>query len=204
MKFSHSLQFNAVPEWSSKYIAYTTLKKLIYSLQRDNLRRTYQQDDEEATLEGSHLIGANYASTGQTQDESASAVFIAALDAELKKIDTFYQQQEGFIFSNMNDLMNDIDNFEREVDESLALPGSNKNFQGVVKQNRRVSGSSQDNYITNTTDPDTEFTQPEDDDDDDDEEDALTSAFQETRGREGEDQCQNFMKMNINCVIHDL
>lgn len=183
MKFSHSLQFNAVPEWSSKYIAYTTLKKLIYSLQRDNLRRTYQQDDEEATLEGSHLIGANYASMGQTQDESASAVFIAALDAELKKIDTFYQQQEGFIFSNMNDLMNDIDNFEREVDESLALPGSNKNFQGVVKQNRRVSGSSQDNYITNTTDPDTEFTQPEDDDDDDDEEDALTSAFQETRGR---------------------
>ena len=116
-------------------------------LQRDNLRRTYQQDDEEATLEGSHLIGANYASTGQTQDESASAVFIAALDAELKKIDTFYQQQEGFIFSNMNDLMNDIDNFEREVDESLALPGSNKNFQGVVKQNRRVSGSSQDNTL---------------------------------------------------------
>ena len=134
MKFSHSLQFNAVPEWSSKYIAYTTLKKLIYSLQRDNLRRTYQQDDEEATLEGSHLIGANYASTGQTQDESASAVFIAALDAELKKIDTFYQQQEGFIFSNMNDLMNDIDNFEREVDESLALPEATRIFKVLLNK----------------------------------------------------------------------
>ena len=133
MKFSHSLQFNAVPEWSSKYIAYTTLKKLIYSLQRDNLRRTYQQDDE-ATLEGSHLIGANYASMGQTQDESASAVFIAALDAELKKIDTFYQQQEGFIFSNMNDLMNDIDNFEREVDESLALPEATRIFKVLLNK----------------------------------------------------------------------
>lgn len=28
MKFSHSIQFNAVPDWSSKYIAYSNLKKL--------------------------------------------------------------------------------------------------------------------------------------------------------------------------------
>lgn len=28
MKFSHSLQFNAVPDWSSHYIAYSNLKKL--------------------------------------------------------------------------------------------------------------------------------------------------------------------------------
>jgi phosphate transporter len=27
MKFSHSIQFNAVPEWSSHYIAYSNLKK---------------------------------------------------------------------------------------------------------------------------------------------------------------------------------
>ena len=168
------------------------------------MRRTYQQDDEEATLEGSHLIGANYASTGQTQDESASAVFIAALDAELKKIDTFYQQQEGFIFSNMNDLMNDIDNFEREVDESWHYPEATRIFKVLLNKNRRVSGSSQDNYITNTTDPDTEFTQPEDDDDDDDEEDALTSAFQETRGRRRGGSVPELHEMNINCVIHDL
>lgn len=32
MKFSHSLQFNAVPEWSTKYISYSTLKKLAYLL----------------------------------------------------------------------------------------------------------------------------------------------------------------------------
>jgi hypothetical protein len=29
MKFSHSLQFNAVPDWSSHYIAYSNLKKLL-------------------------------------------------------------------------------------------------------------------------------------------------------------------------------
>lgn len=28
MKFSHSLQFNAVPDWSSHYISYSNLKKL--------------------------------------------------------------------------------------------------------------------------------------------------------------------------------
>ena len=28
MKFSHSVQFNAVPDWSSHYIAYSNLKKL--------------------------------------------------------------------------------------------------------------------------------------------------------------------------------
>jgi len=28
MKFSHSIQFNAVPDWSGKYINYSNLKKL--------------------------------------------------------------------------------------------------------------------------------------------------------------------------------
>lgn len=28
MKFSHSIQFNAVPDWSSQYISYSNLKKL--------------------------------------------------------------------------------------------------------------------------------------------------------------------------------
>jgi hypothetical protein len=29
MKFSHSVQFNAVPDWSSHYIAYSNLKKVL-------------------------------------------------------------------------------------------------------------------------------------------------------------------------------
>lgn len=28
MKFSHSIQFNAVPDWSGEYIAYSNLKKM--------------------------------------------------------------------------------------------------------------------------------------------------------------------------------
>lgn len=32
MKFSHSIQFNAVPDWSSQYLAYSNLKKLCVPL----------------------------------------------------------------------------------------------------------------------------------------------------------------------------
>lgn len=35
MKFSHSVQFNAVPEWSSNYIAYSNLKKLYVTFDRE-------------------------------------------------------------------------------------------------------------------------------------------------------------------------
>ncbi|CDK28547.1 unnamed protein product [Kuraishia capsulata CBS 1993] len=36
MKFAHSLQFNAVPEWSDSYINYSSLKKLIYKLAEES------------------------------------------------------------------------------------------------------------------------------------------------------------------------
>ncbi|CDW97603.1 hypothetical protein [Sporisorium scitamineum] len=35
MKFSHSLQFNAVPDWADKYIAYSNLKKTIYLMEKE-------------------------------------------------------------------------------------------------------------------------------------------------------------------------
>lgn len=39
MKFSHSIQFNAVPDWSSHYIAYSNLKKLYVGPQSNTTRR---------------------------------------------------------------------------------------------------------------------------------------------------------------------
>ena len=42
MKFSHSLKFNAVPEWADSYINYTGLKKAIYKLQQDQLNNQPQ------------------------------------------------------------------------------------------------------------------------------------------------------------------
>ncbi|KAK6198725.1 phosphate permease [Scheffersomyces amazonensis] len=37
MKFSHSLKFNAVPEWQDNYVNYPALKKVIYKLQQDQV-----------------------------------------------------------------------------------------------------------------------------------------------------------------------
>ncbi|KAK6457651.1 phosphate permease [Scheffersomyces xylosifermentans] len=37
MKFSHSLKFNAVPEWQDNYVNYPALKKVVYKLQQDQL-----------------------------------------------------------------------------------------------------------------------------------------------------------------------
>jgi len=174
MKFSHSIQFNAVPEWSSKYIAYTTLKKLIYSLQRDSLRRNYTHvdADENADLEeNAHLVGEHYSSTAHLDDNDSNPVrvFEAALNAELKKIDSFYKQQEQFLFRSIDDLVYDIEVFEQEIAENLEHVG-NKKFKPRHDRIRRFSTTSNDNYITNTTDPDTEFTQGEGDDDLDDDE----------------------------------
>lgn len=168
MKFSHSLQFNAVPEWSSNYIAYTTLKKLIYSLQRDSLR--YRNEDEESV----QLIGSEH--TGGHKDPTV--VFIAALDAELRKIDGFYQKQEPEVFKSIEELLKDIENFEFEVEN-----GRKNSDMGNFNLNQQMSNS---NKPTNThdtsgkqTDPDTDLTHDEEqeDDDDDDDDENITGSI---------------------------
>lgn len=176
MKFSHSLQFNAVPEWSSKYISYTTLKKLIYSLQRDSLRR--QKDD----LESAHLIANEVLS-----ENDPSTVFLAALDSELKKIDTFYCKQEEFIFNNIDDLIKDIDAFENDLDvlssrdrRGLLLEFDLRKYKSNAsvgstgrEEETRESDASNDNAPL-TTDPETELTQ---DDAEDGESAELTTSY---------------------------
>ncbi|KAG0306498.1 low-affinity phosphate transporter [Dissophora globulifera] len=42
VKFSHSLQFNAVPDWASAYIAYSNLKKTLYAIEKYNIQTTIE------------------------------------------------------------------------------------------------------------------------------------------------------------------
>jgi len=44
MKFSHSIQFNAVPDWSSHYIAYSNLKKLYVCIHSSLHYKTLETD----------------------------------------------------------------------------------------------------------------------------------------------------------------
>lgn len=126
MKFSHSIQFNAVPEWSSKYISYSTLKKLIYSLQRESLHR------RKGDTESDYLISNDVSNASEP-----IGVFKAALDSELDKIEDFYKKQESLLFQSVEDLLEDIDGFNNEVDAiSLGAKLSRR------RQASRVSGHS--------------------------------------------------------------
>ncbi|ODV79102.1 low-affinity phosphate transporter [Suhomyces tanzawaensis NRRL Y-17324] len=172
MKFSHSLQFNAVPEWTSKYIAYTTLKKLIYSLQRENLRQQLKDrrtDDED--MEAAHLISNEYSSIsqGSSSGASTSMVFLAALDAELKKIDEFYQTQEAYVYQTMDDLIIDIENFEKELGGSSYLSGRKDSEINLFTLDANETSHSAGGYVSNTTDFDTQAEDFDNDDDDEEE-----------------------------------
>lgn len=186
MKFSHSIQFNAVPEWSSKYIAYTTLKKLIYSLQRDSLKRVTHDVEESA-----HLISNQI---NPQRDDDPSVVFLAALDSELEKIDTFYQTQEKIIFKQLDDLVVDIENFENGLTNGGFNSRRNSSLNqftlsqdaaaSLKKVHLNNSRNASDPGFNATTDPDTEFTQGDDDFDyAEEEERAYDPQSQDVGGR---------------------
>ncbi|KAJ7816533.1 SPX domain-containing protein [Mycena olivaceomarginata] len=81
---SSSLKFNAVAEWWEEYIAYDTLKKYIYQLERTQHEQAAYRDIE--TNERTSLVD---------RGPNAESVFTPLLDRELKKICTFYEAQEN-------------------------------------------------------------------------------------------------------------
>ncbi|KAI1297626.1 low-affinity phosphate transporter [Mortierella claussenii] len=42
VKFSHSLQFNTVPDWANEYLAYSNLKKTLYAIEKYNAQTTIE------------------------------------------------------------------------------------------------------------------------------------------------------------------
>lgn len=91
MKFSHSLQFNAVPEWAARYIAYSQLKKAAYSLQRQQVQ-----------------------SPDGLQPEEAARTFQKLLDAEAAKIDAFFAVKESAILAEWRAVIDEYAEFARD------------------------------------------------------------------------------------------
>ncbi|ORZ15033.1 SPX domain-domain-containing protein [Absidia repens] len=96
MKFSHSLQFNAVPDWMDKYVAYDHLKKIIFQLEKERVdamnqkEKARQDEGEQATpTTTSHL------------DEN---VFLTQLDLQLEKVFDFYTQKESELYTLLDEL----------------------------------------------------------------------------------------------------
>ncbi|KAI9695187.1 MAG: low-affinity phosphate transporter [Bogoriella megaspora] len=123
MKFSHSIQFNAVPDWSSHYIAYSNLKKLIYSLEQQiHHHKAGTANDPES----SPLL--------ESSTDDPDKVFISTLDKELEKICSFYQLKELEIYGELDALLKDEEGYEAEqeiidsepADGMVDSRGSNK------------------------------------------------------------------------------
>lgn len=102
MKFSHSIQFNAVPDWSSHYIAYSNLKKIIFNLEKSLNQNQSTSHDAEA----SPLLQGNL-----NPDE----IFSKALGAELEKICMFYELKEKEIINDVEELLPDAEEYEAEA-----------------------------------------------------------------------------------------
>ncbi|KAB2579714.1 Plasma membrane phosphate transporter pho87 [Lasiodiplodia theobromae] len=105
MKFSHSIQFNAVPDWSSQYINYSNLKKLIYQLEKQIHQRA-GPDPQDA--ESSPLL------TGTVDDPDKT--FSSALDHELEKICNFYRAKEHEVYAELESLLKEVQDYLEEND----------------------------------------------------------------------------------------
>ncbi|OHF02440.1 SPX domain-containing protein, partial [Colletotrichum orchidophilum] len=151
MKFSHSIQFNAVPDWSSHYIAYSNLKKLIYQLEK-TVHQTSSGDAESRPL---------------IRNEEPEDVFSRALGVELEKICSFYVSKEGELLDEVNQLLRDVGNHSSEDDENDGEPRrsfGSASRPGLSVNGRRTSVSIDGNM------------EDSDDDEDDDETTGLTKS----------------------------
>ncbi|PGH16962.1 hypothetical protein AJ79_01346 [Helicocarpus griseus UAMH5409] len=106
MKFSHSIQFNAVPDWSSHYIAYSNLKKLIYSLEKQVHHR---QDDSGENVESAPLLDSHV---------DTDTIFRRSLDGELNKVCSFYETTEVELYDEVENVLKDE---EKYVEETTGL-----------------------------------------------------------------------------------
>ncbi|OZJ03698.1 hypothetical protein BZG36_03498 [Bifiguratus adelaidae] len=102
MKFSHQLQFNAVPDWADYYLAYSNIKKLAYQIEKDLFSGVEEARDAEVD-ERTSLLDSS---------ARANAVFVPALDKELNKIVKFYEKKEKELFAEEKKLAEDIEAYE--------------------------------------------------------------------------------------------
>ncbi|KAI8356171.1 SPX domain-containing protein [Blakeslea trispora] len=100
MRFSHTLQLNAVPEWVDSYVNYDTLKKLIFQLEKEKVEDMNMGQDPEKALE---------------KQEDGQAKFLTALDIQLEKVFDFYTQKESELYTILDQLESEFAN--RNFDE---------------------------------------------------------------------------------------
>ncbi|KAJ3160359.1 low-affinity phosphate transporter [Geranomyces michiganensis] len=117
MKFSHSIQLNASPEWQANYLAYSQLKKILYAIERAMLgveKLPASPRDIEADGEGdgdgetSPLMESHSPLLSKLTPDEANAFFVRALDEQLENISAFYQRKERLISDEVHSFVSDV------------------------------------------------------------------------------------------------
>lgn len=145
MKFSLSLQYNAVPEWQDYYINYSKLKDAIYSLQAETVQNSedavsteashsksggafkgvksiFKKDSsKENTVELDDLESSDGSkSKDQLNQNNPSDVFLQKLELELAKIDEFYKKTEESLYQQYEALVKDLEQSRVYIDHRNA------------------------------------------------------------------------------------
>ena len=165
MKFSHSIQFNAVPDWSSHYIAYSNLKKLYVSVSCKALSPSYGKVQltsvcnariyqlEKHVNQSSLLASEDAESSPLIGNDDPDTVFRRALDQELDKICSFYQLKELEIYGEVGELLKDEQSYEAETEgqdfdqldgprDKSGRPRRGSFFSKISSRQRRASNMS--------------------------------------------------------------
>ncbi|KAF8606653.1 SPX-domain-containing protein [Ceratobasidium sp. AG-I] len=140
MKFSNSLKFNANAEWWDEYIAYSALKKQIYTLEAEAAAPGQPPDVER---------GERSALLGDHSRRATDSTFKPLLDAELMKIVTFYELQEKELSYDVVELEQLVTKTEEEginpvnADDSDVSDEDEDDYDGQsqTRGERRRSGS---------------------------------------------------------------
>ncbi|KAI9317446.1 SPX domain-containing protein [Dichotomocladium elegans] len=104
MKFSHSLRFNAVPDWIDYYVAYDQLKKIIFQLEKERVEAAAHRPNDDPEINNDTI-------TIQGQQE----VFLSALDMQLDKVVNFYMQKEEELYNQIDELQRTLGQMEHGV-----------------------------------------------------------------------------------------
>eukprot|EP00158_Paraphelidium_tribonemae_P008743 Partr_v1_DN28668_c2_g1_i3_m50295 putative phosphate transporter Pho87 len=135
MKFSSTLEFNAVREWGEYYIHYEKLKSIIYDIERTSAsqwRRVGMTDEEFPLM------------LDEPQLADMEQHFVSMLKSELEKVSAFYRKEEL-------ELLQELEAVEQELkssEDGLSQPssgGSSPRLPFIVRED--LSTRARDLYI---------------------------------------------------------
>lgn len=157
MKFSHNIQFNAVPDWSSHYIAYINLKKLFVDTlgpsRVPSVSLTWPLPPASTSSRGpSTRAGPSTPSRGPSiSGEEPQDAFTKALGVELEKICSFYVAKEGELLDDVAQLLCDVGNRPPPDGASLLRRASLNGFPAASDDDDAQDSASDDEETTGLT-----------------------------------------------------